>query len=131
MSLQDPIADLLTRIRNAQMAGHKTVTLEASNFKVELCKLFKDEGYIHDYSLEQAPNKKLLTIVLKYYLGKPVIETIKRISRPGLRVYMGKSSLPRVQGGLGVAVISTPKGLMTDRNARANNHGGEVVCVVA
>ena len=131
MSMQDPIADMLTRIRNGQMAGKVRVTMPLSTKKRAIAELLKAEGYVRDFLEEEVDGKKVLTVVLKYYQGKPVIDLIKRISRPGLRVYKSKSELPQVLDGLGVAVISTSKGLMTDRAARTAGYGGEVLCYVA
>jgi small subunit ribosomal protein S8 len=131
MSMQDPIADMLTRIRNGQMAGKVRVTMPLSTKKRAIAELLKAEGYVRDFLEEDVDGKKVLTVVLKYYQGKPVIDLIKRVSRPGLRVYKSKSDLPQVLDGLGVAVISTSRGLMTDRAARAAGHGGEVLCYVA
>ena len=131
MSMQDPIADMLTRIRNGQMAGKVRVTMPLSKQKLAIAALLRDEGFVRDVLEEEVDGKKVLTVVLKYYEGKPVIERLQRVSRPGLRVYKGKSELPRVLDGLGVAVISTSHGLMTDRAARAAGYGGEVVCYVA
>lgn len=130
MSMTDPVADMLTRIRNGQSANKKSVKLPASNLKVSIAKVLKDEGYIKDFSTETEGNHSEMTIELKYYKGQPVIEEIKRISRPGLRVYKSKDELPRVLGGLGIAIVSTSKGVMTDRAARAMGHGGEVICTV-
>jgi len=131
MSMTDPIADMLTRIRNAQMAEKLAVTMPSSKIKVSIAKVLKDEGYIDDFAVRDNAGKAELDIALKYYAGRPVIERIERVSKPGLRVYKGKDSLPRVMNGLGVAIVSTPKGVMTDRKARASNVGGEVLCVVA
>ncbi len=131
MSMQDPIADMLTRIRNGQMAGKVRVTMPPSKQKTAIAGVLKEEGYIRDSLEEEVDGRKVLTVVLKYYEGKPVIERLQRVSRPGLRVYKGKSELPRVLDGLGVAIISTSRGLMSDRAARAAGHGGEVVCYVA
>ncbi len=131
MSMQDPIADMLTRIRNGQMAGKVRVTMPMSRQKLAIASLLRDEGYVRDVLEEELGGKKLLTVVLKYYEGKPVIERLERVSRPGLRVYKHKGELPKVMDGLGVAVISTSKGLMTDRAARAGGHGGEVICYIA
>lgn len=131
MSMTDPIADMLTRIRNAQMAEKNAVTMPSSKIKVAIAKVLRDEGYIDDFAVRQDAGKSELDIALKYYAGRPVIERIERISKPGLRVYKGKDDLPRVMNGLGVAIVSTPKGVMTDRRARASNVGGEVLCVVA
>ncbi|CAB1370277.1 30S ribosomal protein S8 [Denitratisoma oestradiolicum] len=131
MSMTDPIADMLTRIRNAQMVEKVSVSMPASKIKAAIAKVLKDEGYIEDFALRQGGGKSELDIALKYYAGRPVIERIERISKPGLRVYKGKDDLPRVMNGLGVAIVSTPKGVMTDRKARASNVGGEVLCIVA
>ena len=131
MSMTDPIADMLTRIRNAQMSQKGFVAMPSSKLKVAIAAVLKDEGYIDDYAVRDAEGKSQLNIALKYYAGRPVIERIERISRPGLRVYKGSSDLPRVMNGLGIAIVSTPKGVMTDRRARATNVGGEVLCIVA
>ncbi len=129
MSMTDPIADLLTRIRNAQSAGKPTVGMGASKLKLAILKVLKEEGYIGDYVVE-AGVKSTLSIQLKYHDGRPVIDRIERISRPGLRIYRGKDELPKVLGGLGVAVVSTPQGIMSDKQARAAGTGGEVLFVV-
>ncbi|MDN5865151.1 MAG: 30S ribosomal protein S8 [Gammaproteobacteria bacterium] len=132
MSMQDPIADFLTRIRNAQQAHHQEVAMPASRYKARVAEVLKDEGYIEDYRVsEREGGKATLTVRLKYFEGKAVIEHIQRVSRPGLRVYRTKDELPRVRGGYGIAVISTSKGLMSDRAARAAGQGGEVVCEVS
>ncbi|WP_025769603.1 30S ribosomal protein S8 [Thioalkalivibrio sp. HK1] len=131
MSMQDPIADMLTRIRNGQSAGKVRVMIPMSKQKSAIAALLKQQGYIKDFSIEEADDKPRISIVLRYFEGRPVIETLKRVSRPGLRVYRGKDALPTVMNGLGIAVISTSKGLMTDRQARAAGHGGEVICIVA
>ena len=131
MSMTDPIADMLTRIRNAQMAEKAAVTMPSSKLKVAIAGVLKDEGYIDDFAVRQNGSKPELDIALKYYAGRPVIERIERVSKPGLRVYKGPDSLPRVMNGLGIAIVSTPKGVMTDRRARASNVGGEVLCIVA
>ena len=131
MSMTDPIADMLTRIRNAQMAEKVAVTMPSSKIKVSIAKVLKDEGYIDDFAIRENGGKAELDIALKYYAGRPVIERIERVSKPGLRVYKGTDDLPRVMNGLGVAIVSTPKGVMTDRRARASNVGGEVLCIVA
>lgn len=131
MSMTDPIADMLTRIRNAQMAEKVAVTMPSSKLKVSIAKVLKDEGYIDDFAVRENGGKAELDIALKYYAGRPVIERIERVSKPGLRVYKGTDDLPRVMNGLGVAIVSTPKGVMTDRRARASNVGGEVLCIVA
>lgn len=129
MSLQDPISDMLTRVRNAQKANKVNVVMPSSTQKVNIAQVLKDEGYISDYSVAGEAIKKL-TIELKYYQGKPVIDTIKRISRPGLRIFKSKDDLPSINGGLGIAIISTSRGMMTDSQARAAGHGGEVICQV-
>ena len=131
MSMTDPIADMFTRIRNAQMIGHAEVAMPASKVKAEIARVLKDEGYIEDFRREDVEGKPVLSISLKYYEGRPVIDRLERISTPGLRVYKGKDSLPKVLGGLGIAIVSTPKGVMTDRAARAAGHGGEVIGVVS
>lgn len=129
MSMQDPLADMLTRIRNAQMAEHASVSMPASKIKVAVATVLKDEGYIEDFAVEDA-SKSQLSIVLKYFEGRSVIEEIKRISRPGLRNYVATDALPKVNGGLGIAIVSTNKGVMTDRAARTSGVGGEVLCTV-
>jgi len=131
MSMSDPIADMLTRIRNGQSARKVSVSMPASKPKAAVAKVLKDEGYILAYSVEGEGAEKQLTVDLKYFNGAPVIETIKRSSKPGLRIYRGKDSLPKVLGGLGVAIVSTSAGVMSDRQARAKGIGGEVICVVA
>jgi small subunit ribosomal protein S8 len=131
MSMTDPIADFLTRIRNGQAAARTEVTLPSSKVKLALAKVLKEEGYIEDFSSRNDDGKPVLQVQLKYYQGRPVIDRIERVSRPGLRVYKGKDDLPQVLGGLGVAIISTSQGMMTDRQARATGHGGEVLCIVS
>jgi len=131
MSMTDPIADMLTRIRNAQMAQKGAVLMPSSKLKLAIAAVLKDEGYIDNFAVRENSGKPELDIALKYYAGEPVIERIERVSRPGLRVYKGCGDLPRVMNGLGVAIVSTPKGVMTDRRARASNLGGEVLCIVA
>jgi small subunit ribosomal protein S8 len=131
MSMTDPVADMLTRIRNAQLAQKPSVTVPSSKLKVAIASVLKDEGYIDDFAVRESDGKSQLDITLKYYAGRPVIERIERVSRPGLRVYKGSNDLPRVMNGLGIAIVSTPKGVMTDRRARATNVGGEVLCIVA
>ena len=131
MSMTDPIADMLTRIRNAQMVGKTVVGVPSSKVKVSIAQVLKDEGYIDGFTVRDKEGKEELEIGLKYYAGHPVIERIERISTPGLRVYKGRDDLPRVMNGLGVAIVSTSKGVMTDRKARANGVGGEVLCYVA
>ncbi|MCL1039964.1 30S ribosomal protein S8 [Shewanella corallii] len=130
MSMQDPIADMLTRIRNGQAANKVSVKMPSAKLKVAIAKLLKDEGYITDYAVA-GEAKPELEITLKYFQGKAVVETIQRVSRPGLRIYKGKNELPKVMGGLGVAIVSTSQGLMTDRAARLAGMGGEVICYVA
>ncbi len=131
MSMSDPIADMLTRIRNAQKVLKTSVVLPFSNFKASIAKVLKEEGYIEDFSVLENGGKPNLDIQLKYYMGSPVIDKLKRVSRPGLRSYKASTDLPRVVDGLGVAIISTSKGVMTDRAARAAGIGGEVVCYVS
>ena len=131
MSMSDPIADMLTRIRNAQMVGQLDVGMPHSRLKVSIAQVLKDEGYVEDFAVRDNGGHKELRIGLKYYAGRPVIERIERISKPGLRVYKGRDELPRVMNGLGVAIVSTPQGVMTDRKARAPGVGGEVLCIVA
>jgi small subunit ribosomal protein S8 len=129
--MSDPISDMLTRIRNAQMASKASVAMPSSKVKMAISKVLKEEGYIEDYSVATVEGKAVLEVILKYYAGQPVIERIDRVSKPGLRIYRGVDSIPTVMNGLGVAIVSTPKGVMTDRKARASNTGGEVLCVVA
>ncbi len=131
MSMTDPIADMLTRIRNAQMAEKSAVSMPSSKIKVAIARVLKDEGYIDDFAVRESGGKNELDIALRYYAGRPVIERIERVSKPGLRVYKGKDDLPKVMNGLGIAIVSTPQGVMTDRRARATNTGGEVLCIVA
>lgn len=131
MSMSDPVADMLTRIRNAQMSEKASVTMPSSKLKVSIAKVLKDEGYIEEFAVRDEGAKVELNIALKYYAGRPVIERLERVSRPGLRIYKGSNDLPRVMNGLGIAIVSTPKGVMTDRKARAANMGGEVLCLVA
>jgi small subunit ribosomal protein S8 len=131
MSMSDPIADMLTRIRNGQQAEKPTVLMPSSTLKVAIARVLKDEGYIEEFALREEGAKAALEIELKYYAGRPVIEKLERISRPGLRIYKGRDDLPKVMNGLGVAIVSTSKGVMTDRKARAAGVGGEVLCVVA
>jgi len=130
MSMSDPIADLLTRIRNAQMAKLPKIECPSSKVKVSICQVLQDEGYINGFSVAEQDKKAVLTVDLKYYQGKAVIEEIKRGSRPGLRIYKGKAELPKNRGGLGVVIVSTHQGLMTDKQARAAGVGGEVLCTV-
>jgi small subunit ribosomal protein S8 len=139
MSMTDPIADMLVRIRNAQMVGHAEVVMPASKLKSSIASVLKDEGYIEDFAIrdkggpagKDGGGKKELAIALKYYAGRPVIERLERVSKPGLRVYKGRNDIPRVMNGLGVAILSTSRGVMTDRKARADGVGGEVLCIVA
>jgi small subunit ribosomal protein S8 len=130
MSMQDPISDMLTRLRNAQMAGKKSVEMPGSKLKASVAKVLEEEGYIAGHNLDSSSGKPRLSIDLKYYQGKPVIAEIERVSRPSLRRYSGKDDLPSVRGGLGVAIVSTSRGVMTDRAARAAGVGGEVLCTV-
>jgi small subunit ribosomal protein S8 len=129
--MTDPIADMLTRIRNAQMGQKVSVAMPSSKIKVAIAGVLKDEGYIDDFAVRDDGGKPQLDIALRYYAGRPVIERLERISRPGLRVYKGCQDLPKVMNGLGIAIVSTPKGVMTDRRARASKMGGEVLCIVA
>ncbi|MEY6430969.1 30S ribosomal protein S8 [Thioalkalicoccus limnaeus] len=131
MSMSDPIADMLTRIRNGQERGKITITMPLSKKKLAIAELLRDEGYIADAAVDGAGPKATLVLKLKYFRGKPVIEYIKRVSRPGLRIYRGKDELPKVWGGLGIAIVSTSQGLMTDRAARKSGHGGEILAYVA
>jgi len=131
MSMQDPIADMLTRVRNAQTAGKKVVTMPGSKLKTAIAKVLLDEGYVAGMENGSVEGKNTLTINLKYFEGKPVIVRLDRVSRPGLRVYKSLSDLPKVLGGLGIAIVSTSKGVMSDRAARAAGHGGEVLAYVA
>jgi len=128
--MTDPVADMLTRIRNGQSAGKKSVKQPSSNLKVSIAKVLKEEGYIKDFNVETSGSHSEMTIELKYHKGLPVIESIDRVSRPGLRIYKSKDELPKVLGGLGIAIVSTSNGVMTDRAARAIGHGGEVICTV-
>jgi len=127
----DPIADYLTRIRNAQLSEKTSVAMPASKVKAAIAKVLKDEGYIDDFAVRPRDGKPTLEVGLKYYAGRPVIEKLERVSRPGLRIYRGKDELPKVQGGMGTVIVSTPKGVMTDKQARAIGQGGEVLCIVA
>ena len=130
MSMTDPIADMLTRIRNAQLIERATVTMPSSKVKIAIAKVLKDEGYIEGYKVV-AETRPMLEIALKYYAGRPVIEKIERVSKPGLRIYKSKDDIPPVMNGLGIAIVSTSHGVMTDRKARATGVGGEVLCIVA
>ncbi|HHH47248.1 MAG TPA: 30S ribosomal protein S8 [Thiotrichales bacterium] len=131
MSMSDPIADMLTRIRNAQRAEKASVGMPASKMKQAIAAVLKDEGYILDYRVEDVDGKPSLVIDLKYFQGRPVIEHLQRVSRPGLRIYRGKDELPDVNGGLGVAIVSTSRGVMSDRKAREVGEGGEIICTVS
>jgi small subunit ribosomal protein S8 len=131
MSMSDPIADMLTRIRNAQAVDKTAVRMPSSKLKVAIAQVLKDEGYIDGFAVQNEGGKTELEIALKYYAGRPVIERIERVSRPGLRVYKGRDAIPQVMNGLGVAIVTTPKGVMTDRKARQTGVGGEVLCFVA
>jgi small subunit ribosomal protein S8 len=132
MSMSDPIADMLTRIRNAQMVDKAVVVMPSSKLKVAIAQVLKDEGYIDNFAVRgEQQGKPELEISLKYYAGRPVIERIERVSRPGLRIYKGRHDIPQVMNGLGVAIVTTPKGVMTDRKARQAGIGGEVLCYVA
>jgi small subunit ribosomal protein S8 len=131
MSMTDPISDMLTRIRNAQAGGKTSVAMPASKLKSAIAQVLADEGYIDGFAVKPNEGKPLLEIALRYYAGHPVIERIERVSRPGLRVYRGAHDIPKVMNGLGVAIVSTPRGVMTDRMARASGVGGEVLCIVA
>lgn len=130
MSMQDPVADMLTRIRNAQMVGEKQITLPASKLKASILKVLQDEGYITSYEVVKAEGKANLNVTLKYYNGRPVIEKIKRVSRNGLRIYKGAADLPVVRAGMGIAIVSTSKGVMSEKQARMQKLGGEVLCTV-
>ena len=130
MSMSDPISDMLTRIRNAQATEKASVFVPSSKVKQAIAQVLKDEGYIEDFALREVDGKPVIEIGLKYYAGKPVIEKIERVSRPGLRIYKGRDDIPRVMNGLGVAIVSTSQGVMTDRRARATGVGGEVLCIV-
>lgn len=131
MSMTDPIADMLTRIRTGQAAEKQHVNMPSSKVKVAIARVLKDEGYIEDYGVTESDNKVFLTVTLKYFQGQPVIEHVQRVSKPGLRVYRGKTEIPSVVGGLGIAIVSTSGGVMTDRAARDSGKGGEVLCTVA
>ena len=131
MSMSDPIADMLTRIRNAQMVEQTVVVMPSSKVKLAIAKVLKDEGYVEGFKVSGEDAKAQLEIALRYYAGRPVIEKIERVSKPGLRIYKGKDDIPRVMNGLGIAIVSTSHGVMTDRKARASGVGGEVLCIVA
>ena len=129
--MSDPIADMLTRIRNGQSAGKVDVSMPSSNAKIAIAKVMQSEGYVAGHSVSDEDRKPVLTVTLKYFEGRPVIDDLKRISRPGLRIYKGKTEIPKVLNGLGVAIVSTSSGLMTDRQARAAGQGGEVICTIS
>jgi small subunit ribosomal protein S8 len=132
MSMTDPIADMLTRIRNGQKVSLESVSMPSSKLKEAIARVLREEGYIVDYEVsDKSGNKRELTVTLKYFDGKPVIETIKKVSKPGLRIYRGRNDLPQVLGGLGIAIVSTSKGVMTEREAREQGFGGEVLCIVS
>ncbi|TSA13198.1 MAG: 30S ribosomal protein S8 [Betaproteobacteria bacterium] len=131
MSMSDPIADMLTRIRNAQLAEKLSVAMPSSRVKASIAQVLKDEGYIEEFKVRDEDGKPTLEIALKYYAGEPVIEKIERVSRPGLRIYKGRDEIPKIMNGLGIAIVSTSRGVMTDRKARATGVGGEVLCIVA
>lgn len=131
MSMTDPVADLLTRIRNGQSSGKANVSIDSSRIKTAIVRVLRDEGYVNDFRVASDDGKPRLTIDLKYFEGRPVIDRLERVSRPGLRVYRGKDELPKVLGGMGTVIVSTPQGVMTDRQARAIGQGGEVLCIVA
>jgi small subunit ribosomal protein S8 len=129
--MSDPIADMLTRIRNAQLAEKLSVAMPSSRVKASIAQVLKDEGYIEDFKVRDEEGKSTLEVALKYYAGEPVIEKIERVSRPGLRIYKGRDDIPKIMNGLGIAIVSTSRGVMTDRKARATGIGGEVLCIVA
>ncbi|MVF22730.1 MULTISPECIES: 30S ribosomal protein S8 [Methylocaldum] len=131
MSMTDPLADMIIRIRNGQAAGKNEVVMPSSNVKIAVCRVLKDEGYITDYQVSQDAGKASLCVQLKYYKGQPVIEQFERVSKPGRRIYRSKDKLPLILGGLGTAIVSTSKGVMTDKDAREGGHGGEVLCLVS
>ena len=130
MSLSDPIGDMIARIKNAQLRNHKIVELPSSNFKISISEILKNEGYIVDYKINEDKKKPVLSINLKYHSGNPVISTIERISKPGRRIFSSAESIPKINNGLGIAIISTPKGVMTDLDARKQKIGGEIICKV-
>lgn len=131
MTMSDPIADMLTRIRNAQLSEKASVAIPASKLKASIAKVLKDEGYIEDFAVRAVEGTTVLELSLKYYAGRPVIERIERVSRPGLRIYKGSRDVPKVMSGMGIAIMSTSRGVMTDRKARGLGVGGEVLCIVA
>lgn len=131
MSMTDPLADMITRIRNGQSAGKSEVSMPSSKLKISVCRVMKEEGYIENYDVQEKSGKSELKVILKYYKGQPVIESLQRVSKPGCRIYKSKNNLPMPLDGLGISVISTSKGVMTDQEAREAGHGGEVLCVVS
>ena len=130
MTLSDPIGDMIARIKNAQVRNHKKVSLPSSNFKVKIADILKSEGFINGYKIEDETNKPILSVDLKYYSGNPVISTFERVSKPGRRIFSSADSLTKINGGLGIAIVSTPKGVMTDVDARKQKVGGEIICKV-
>ena len=130
MSLSDPIGDMIARIKNAQQRNHKKVELPSSNFKIKIADILKNEGFIKDYKTNEVDNKSVLSLELKYHSGNPVISTFERVSKPGRRIFSSADSLPKINNGLGIAIISTPKGVMSDIDARKNKVGGEIICKV-
>ena len=130
MSLSDPIGDMIARVKNAQARNHKKVELPSSNFKTKIADILKNEGFIKDYKIDTETNKSVLSVDLKYHSGNPVISTFERISKPGRRIFSSADSLPKINGGLGIAIVSTPKGVMTDVDARKQKVGGEIICKV-
>ena len=130
MSLSDPIGDMIARIKNAQVRNHKKVDLPSSNFKMKIADILKNEGFIKDFKINKENNKSLLSLELKYYSGNPVISTFERVSKPGRRIFSSADSLPKINNGLGIAIVSTPKGVMTDIDARKQKVGGEIICKV-
>ena len=130
MSLSDPIGDMIARIKNAQVRNHKKVDLPSSNFKMKIADILKNEGFIKDFKIDKENNKSLLSLELKYHSGNPVISTFERVSKPGRRIFSSADSLPKINNGLGIAIVSTPKGVMTDIDARKQKVGGEIICKV-
>jgi small subunit ribosomal protein S8 len=130
MSLSDPIGDMIARIKNAQVRNHKKVELPSSNFKMKIADILKNEGFIKDFKINKENNKPLLSLELKYHSGNPVISTFERVSKPGRRIFSSADSLPKINNGLGIAIVSTPKGVMTDIDARKQKVGGEIICKV-
>ena len=130
MSLSDPIGDMIARIKNAQVRNHKKVTLPSSNFKVKIAEILKNEGFVKDFKVNSDNNKNLLSLELKYHSGNPVINTFERVSKPGRRIFSSANGLPKINNGLGIAIVSTPKGVMTDLDARKQQVGGEIICKV-